>query len=222
MSKKIALTSILLSSSVLLSSCDWLDSESHKTPAEITQIPREPLNDNQSSTKSTLGNEKTPGKTFSNNQNKNVPDKDEETTQEYTKIDKKLDIVNNELNGLKEQKSELINESKGSLNETTIQIDNPNLSTDELYVLQSEKAHKELKERELFDKLNKANSRYCELDSINQDNENVDHEDNNTENSIKITPTTSEDINKKITKQDSKSKENHKGFLNWLLSDPLE
>ncbi|ADR52769.1 hypothetical protein CKC_05115 [Candidatus Liberibacter solanacearum CLso-ZC1] len=38
-SKKIALTSILLSSSVWLNGCDLLESESHNTPAKIAQIP---------------------------------------------------------------------------------------------------------------------------------------------------------------------------------------
>ncbi|MFT4325811.1 MAG: hypothetical protein AB3P25_05490, partial [Candidatus Liberibacter psyllaurous] len=40
-------------------------------------------------------------------------------------------------------------------------------------------------------------------------NENVAHEDKDTENGSKITPTTSENINKEITKQNSKSEKNH-------------
>ncbi|ADR52327.1 hypothetical protein CKC_02890 [Candidatus Liberibacter solanacearum CLso-ZC1] len=50
------------------------------------------------------------------------------------------------------------------------------------------------------------------------------HEDKDTENGIKITPTTSENINKEITKQDSKSEKNHEdeGWFTWLMSDPLK
>lgn len=39
MSKKIALTAVLLSSPVMLNGCDWLDSKPCNTPAGIVQAP---------------------------------------------------------------------------------------------------------------------------------------------------------------------------------------
>ncbi|ONI60303.1 hypothetical protein [Candidatus Liberibacter solanacearum] len=56
-SKKIALTAVLLSSSVLLSSCDWLDSESHNTPVKDSS------NTSSSNTSSIGSTDNTPAET---------------------------------------------------------------------------------------------------------------------------------------------------------------